>query len=156
MLGAGMVIAESGKSIGFQDMKPFTDTLLLNNMQLLLAVCLVCQIFTEFVSNIVAANIILPLLAALCQKNERNPIFYMFPAALSISMAFHSCIGTPGNAYTAGLINIPKKELFFCGIGPSIITLLTYWSTFPTYGAVFYENLNTFQDWTPTRNSTDY
>lgn len=154
MLGAGIVIANSGKSIKFQDMIPFIDASVLNNIQLLLAVCLVCQIFTEFVTNIVAANIILPFLAALCQKNERNPLFYMFPAALSISMAFHSSIGTPGNAYTAGLINIPKKELFFCGIGPSIITLLTYWTTFPTYGAVFYPNLNTFQDWTKTRNIT--
>lgn len=128
---------------------------LLNDMQLLLVVCSVCQIFTEFISNVAAANIILPFLAAYCTRYQRNPINFMFPAALSINMAFHTRIGTPGNAYVAGLINIPTKELLFAGIGPSIITLLTYWSTFPTYGVLFYENTTKpFTQWGNGVNDT--
>lgn len=147
-LGAGIVIADSGKELKMlEDWKIETSIDIPSFYGILLVVCLACQILTEFLTNVAAANIILPLLAELCVKFEINPLHLMLPAALSISMAFHSSIGTPGNAYVAILINIPKKVMIYCGIGPSIITLLTYWSTFPTYGIIFYGELNTFPEW---------
>lgn len=109
---------------------------------LLFIVCLMCEILTEFSTNVAMANIIIPVLAELCQEIEINPLYLMFPAALTTSMAFHTSAGTPGNAFVASLINIPKKDMILSGIGPSVITLLTYWSSFHTYGALFYEGLN--------------
>lgn len=149
ILGAGIAIAESGKNLVTDDTfgKYIKDIQNVPPLGLLFVVCLVCQICTEFLSNVAAANIILPFLAELCKKSEGKALYLMFPAALSISMAFHSSIGTPGNAYVAGLINISKKDLFYCGIGPSFITLLTYWSTFPTYGTFIYEELNNATVW---------
>ncbi|KAG4075636.1 hypothetical protein HA402_003461 [Bradysia odoriphaga] len=145
LLGAGVALASSLKELSIKDK---IDQLIGENIQLSplaisFIVCVICQIFTEFLSNTAAANIVLPVLAAFCmhKKFEGHAIDVMFPAALSLSMAFHSSIGTPGNAYVADLINIPAKELFYCGIGPSIITLLTCWSTFPTYGNYVYGHI---------------
>lgn len=155
-LAAGIVIADGGKQ--FKMLKNWEigtsiDIDLPSFFGILFIVCLACQILTEFLTNVAAANIILPLLAELCTKYEVNPLHLMLPASLSMSMAFHSSIGTPGNAYVAILVNIPKRVMIYCGIGPTIITLLTYWSTFPTYGVIFYGN-HTIPYWA-TNNSTN-
>lgn len=148
MLGAGIAIIESSKLLKLNEVIGKFGNYLKDvpPLGILFIVCLVCQIFTEFSSNVAAANIILPLLAQLCyplcENIKINPLYLMFPAAISISMSFHTSIGTPANAYVADLINIPKKVIFYCGFGPSIITLLTYWSTFPTYGTFLYKELN--------------
>lgn len=145
MLGAGIALTNSGKEL---DISIKIENLIGKHIQLSqlatsVIVCLMCQIFTEFLSNTAAAIIVLPFLASFYVKSniEGPATDLMFPAALSLSMSFHSSIGTPGNAYVAGLINIPAKEIFYCGIGPSIITLLSYSSTFPTYGRYIYEQI---------------
>ncbi|XP_037030347.1 protein I'm not dead yet-like [Bradysia coprophila] len=145
LLGAGVALASSLKELLINDKihELIGQNIQLSPLAISFIVCVICQIFTEFLSNTAAANIVMPILAAFCmhKKFEGHAIDVMFPAALSLSMAFHSSIGTPGNAYVADLINIPAKELFYCGIGPTIITLLTCWSTFPTYGNYIYEQI---------------
>lgn len=146
LLGAGIALTNSGKElkIHIKTAELIGENVYLSPLATSFIVCLMCQIFTEFLTNTTAAVIVLPFIAAFCANNDigGSAIDLMFPAALSLSMAFHSSIGTPGNAYVADLVNIPAKEIFYCGIGPSIITLLTYWSTVPTYGRYIYEQIN--------------
>lgn len=78
---------------------------------LLFVVCLTAQILTEFTSNVAIANIMLPVLAEMAVVIEMHPLYLMFPAALSCSMAFHMPVGTPPNAIVAGVGNIKTKDM---------------------------------------------
>lgn len=64
---------------------------------LLFLICLFAQIFTEFASNVAIANVMLPVLGEMALAMEVHPLYLMFPAALSCSMAFHTPVGTPPN-----------------------------------------------------------
>lgn len=99
---------------------------------LLFLICLVCQILTEFTSNVAIANVILPVLGEMAIAIGKNPMLLMYPAALSCCFAFHMPVGTPPNAIVAGVGNIRTKHMAVAGIGPSLITLFVVWATFPT------------------------
>lgn len=53
----------------------------------------------------------LPVLSAMAIKIRVHPLYLMFPAALSCSMAFHTPVGTPPNAIAAGVANIGTKDI---------------------------------------------
>lgn len=149
LLGGGFALAEGGRVSGMSAMlgQSLAGLKTLPILLLLFVVCLTAQILTEFTSNVAIANIMLPVLAEMAIAIEIHPLYLMFPAALSCSMAFHMPVGTPPNAIVAGVVNIPTKQMAIAGIGPTIFTLLTVWATFPTWGVFVYDELNTFPDW---------
>lgn len=75
--------------------------------------------------------------------------------------------GTPPNALAAGLANIRNKDIVgvlqmirsdsesimcslfqaLAGIGPSLITLITYWLSMDTWGRLIYPETTTSPDW---------
>lgn len=134
MLGGGFALAAGGKESGMSTMlgkslNIFKD---LDPILLLFLICLVCQILTEFTSNVAIANVILPVLGNMALSIGVHPMLLMYPAALSCCFAFHMPVGTPPNAIVAGVANIRTKEMAIAGIGPSLITLFIVWATFPT------------------------
>lgn len=78
---------------------------------ILFLVCLSCQILTEFSSNVAIANIILPVLAEMSRAIKMHPLYFMLPAAVTCSFAFHMPVGTPPNAIVAGAVNIRTKDM---------------------------------------------
>lgn len=178
LLGGGFALAEGGRVSGMSEMlgQSLSGLKSLPILLLLFVVCLTAQILTEFTSNVAIANIMLPVLAEMVSGTfffkcfdfcvnlfffdlqaiaiEIHPLYLMFPAALSCSMAFHMPVGTPPNAIVAGVVNIPTKSMAIAGIGPTIFTLLTVWATFPTWGVFVYDELNTFPDWARHANTT--
>lgn len=56
-------------------------------------------------------------------------------------------IGTPPNAIAAGVANIGTKDIAMAGIGSSLISLLTIWLAFPTWGLIVYPELSEFPSW---------
>lgn len=56
-------------------------------------------------------------------------------------------VGTPPNALVAEAAKIKTNNFALAGIGPTLITLLIIWASFPTWGALIYPELNTFPDW---------
>lgn len=141
----------------------------------LMLICLSAQVLTEFASNVAIANVMLPVLAQLSAEMQVHPLFLMFPAALSCSMAFHMPVGTPPNAIVAGVANIATKDMvsiktFFisrklialastelknyllvfqavAGIGSTLITFFVIWLGFPLYAPLIYTDLNTYPEW---------
>ncbi|XP_055320042.1 protein I'm not dead yet [Sitodiplosis mosellana] len=149
LLGGGFALARGGKESGMSAMlgtylSGLSD---LPFLLLLFVICLFAQIFTEFASNVAIANVMLPVLAEMALQMEVHPLYLMFPAALSCSMAFHTPVGTPPNAIAAGVANIGTKDIAMAGIGPSLISLLTIWLSFPTWGLIVYPKLTTFPAW---------
>lgn len=146
-MGSGFALAEGGKETGMSKMladalKGFKD---LDLLLILFIICASAQFITEFTSNVAVASVMLPVLSEMAATKGVHPLYLMFPAALSCSMAFHMPVGTPPNAIVAGVANIPTSQMALAGIGPTIITLLTVWGLFPTYGVWVYPELNTFE-----------
>ena len=119
LLGGGFALAEGGKVSGMSAMLGNSLGVLkvLPPLGILFCVCLAIQFVTEFSSNIAIANIVLPIVAEMCRALEIHPLYLMLPAALSCSMAFHLPVGTPPNAYVAGLVNIPTKDMVSIFLG---------------------------------------
>lgn len=134
MLGGGFALAEGGKVSGMSSMVGESLQVFgnLHYVALILLVCIICQILTEFTSNVAITNIILPVLGEMATTIKIHPMMLMYPAALSCSFAFHMPVGTPPNAIVAGVANIRTKDMAVAGIGPTIFTLITVWATFPT------------------------
>lgn len=149
LLGGGFALAEGGRVSGMSALlgNALAGLKELPTLLLLFVVCLAAQIFTEFTSNVAVANIMLPVLAEMALAIRIHPLYLMYPAALSCSMAFHLPVGTPPNAIAAGYVNIRTKDMALAGIIPSIATLLVVWGTFPTWGILIYPELATFPEW---------
>lgn len=113
MLGGGFALARGGKVSGMSAMlgQSLNGLKALPFLVVLFLICLSAQVLTEFTSNVAIANVMLPVLAQLSAEMEVHPLFLMFPAALSCSMAFHLPVGTPPNAIVAGVANIPTKDM---------------------------------------------
>lgn len=113
LLGGGFALAEGGRVSGMSAMIGNALGILkpLPPIAVLFFVCLACQILTEFTANVAIANIVLPVLAEMSRATEIHPLYLMLPAAISCSMAFHMPVGTPPNAYVAGLVNIETKDM---------------------------------------------
>ncbi|XP_026466617.1 LOW QUALITY PROTEIN: protein I'm not dead yet-like [Ctenocephalides felis] len=156
LLGGGFALAEGSKESG---MSEYLGQCLIGLKQLpplllLFVICLTAEFLTEFSSNVAIANIMLPVLAEMSVAIEMHPLYLMLPAALCCSMAFHMPVGTPPNAIAAGMCNISIGDMAKAGIGPSIVTLLVIWASFPTWGSVVYPELVTFPAWATPRNVT--
>ncbi|XP_055698956.1 protein I'm not dead yet isoform X2 [Phlebotomus papatasi] len=149
LLGGGFALAEGGRESKMSELlgNSLAGLKTLPPLLLLFVVCLTASCLTEFTSNVAIANIMLPVLAEMAIAIEVHPLFLMYPAALSCSMAFHMPVGTPPNAIVAGVGNIATKDMAIAGIGPTIFTLIVVWASFPTWGAVVYPELSTFPDW---------
>lgn len=172
LLGGGFALARGGVKSHMSEM--LGDSLAsFKNLPFLLTLFLIClcaQIFTEFASNVAVANVMLPVLAGMSKSMEVHPLYLMFPAALSCSMAFHTPVGTPPNAIAVGVANIGNKDMvstsklyslpkqicilvfsFFpqaiAGIGPSLVTLFSVWAFFPSWGLIIYPEMATFPAW---------
>lgn len=113
LLGGGFALAKGGRESG---MSAMLGTYLaglqdLPFLLLLFLICLFAQIFTEFVSNLAVANVMLPVLAEMALAMKVHPLYLMYPAGLSCSMAFHTPVGTPPNAIAAGVANVGTKDI---------------------------------------------
>lgn len=113
LLGGGFALARGGRETGMSAMlgESLSGLSSLPFLVVLFLVCLFAQIFTEFASNVAVANVMLPVLAEMSRQMEVHPLYLMFPAALSCSMAFHTPVGTPPNAIVAGVANISTKDM---------------------------------------------
>ena len=79
-------------------------------MVLVLAVALVVIFLTEVTSNTATATLVLPVMGALAQAVEAQPLSLMVPAAVAASYAFMLPVATPPNAivFSSRCITIPQ------------------------------------------------
>ncbi|XP_058831962.1 protein I'm not dead yet-like [Topomyia yanbarensis] len=157
LLGGGFAVAEGGRVSGMCTLlgNALVGLKSLPPLLLLFVICFAASIITELTSNVAICNIILPVLAEMAVAIEIHPLYLMLPASLCCSYAFHMPVGTPPNAIVAGVANISIKDMAIAGIGPTIFTLIVVCTTFPTWGAIVYPEINTFPDWILQSNSTE-
>jgi solute carrier family 13 (sodium-dependent dicarboxylate transporter), member 2/3/5 len=102
-----------------------------NVFVLLLGICLVITIISEFASNVASITLMLPVLVALQKEYQISPLLLMIPATLAASLGFMLPVATAANTIVFGSGRISAKEMIRIGlvldvIGIIIIALFSY------------------------------
>lgn len=113
LMGSGFALAEGSTESGLSEMIANWLTILkpFHHVFILFCVTLACFIMTTFVSNVVAANVVLPIIADLAVAINIHPLYLMLPATLCCSYSFVMAVGSPTNAIVASAVHIPKIEM---------------------------------------------
>lgn len=114
LLGAGYTLSAAGHASGMSSMIGRKLDFLSDGvppLAIVITVCLLCQCMTEFTSNMAIANIVLPIVSELSRRAHIHPLFLMLPAVTNCSYAFMTPVGTPPNAYIAGIANIRTSSM---------------------------------------------
>jgi solute carrier family 13 (sodium-dependent dicarboxylate transporter), member 2/3/5 len=98
---------------------------------LLLGICVVITIISEFASNVASITLMLPVLVALQKEYNISPMLLMIPATLAASLGFMLPVATAANTIVFGSGRISAKEMIRIGlvldiIGIIIIALFSY------------------------------
>ncbi|MCA9265012.1 MAG: SLC13/DASS family transporter [Planctomycetales bacterium] len=133
LYGGGIAIAKAFVESGLD--QQLGETLkyvrLLPTLLIVAVICFSVTFLTEVTSNTAAANVLMPILAALAAAAELEPRLLMVPATVSASFAFMLPVATPPNAivFAAGKLTIPQmaREGFVLNlIGVVIVTTVCY------------------------------
>ena len=104
LFGGGFALAagfkQSGLSVWFG--KQLQGLSFLHPILIMIAICVLMVILTQFTSNTASTQMILPILASMSVSIKANPLFLMVLATLSASCAFMLPVSTPPNAIIFG------------------------------------------------------
>lgn len=129
--GVALSIAFKKTGLGETIANGFLGLDTLSILVLVLGVCLMMSLVTEFTSNTAATAIMLPVLAAMSLQLKLDPMVLMFPAVLSASCAFMLPIATAPNMIIFGSQKVPIRAMMTQGVllnifGIILITLASY------------------------------
>jgi len=116
---------------------------------IVLIITTVLSLFTEITSNAATASIFVPILAALAENLEINPLYMLIPPVLSTSMAFMLPIATPPNAIAFGYGHLKIMDTVKCGFFLNLLGIFFVNLFINTYGYVYFD-LGEFPDWANT------
>lgn len=127
LLGGGLAISQGFLASGLsafmgdnlQDFLPKLPLLLMA-----IAVCIVVNILTEFISNTALTSLVMPILAIAAGTIDINPEILMLPAAIAASFAFMLPVATPPNAIVYSENYFPIGTMAKTGFAVNIIGLI--------------------------------
>jgi solute carrier family 13 (sodium-dependent dicarboxylate transporter), member 2/3/5 len=98
---------------------------------IILGICLIVTIISEFASNIASIQLAMPVMIALQKDLNLDPLLLMMPATFASSLGFMLPVATAANTIVFGTKQIHIKDMFKVGIvldilGILIITLMSY------------------------------
>ncbi len=98
---------------------------------IILGVCCVVTVISEFASNIASIQLAIPVMIALQRNINIDPLVLMIPATFAASLGFILPVATANNTIVFGTKRIDIKDMFKVGLildvaGIIIITLFCY------------------------------
>ncbi|MFN0201675.1 MAG: SLC13 family permease [Bacteroidia bacterium] len=101
----------------------------LSPTMMVLVICVVICIISEFASNVASIQLALPILLVLCKSLDIPPLVLMIPATLAASLGFMLPVATAPNTIVFSSQLIPVKAMLRAGfwldvVGIIIITLI--------------------------------
>jgi sodium-dependent dicarboxylate transporter 2/3/5 len=98
---------------------------------IILGICIIVTIISEFASNIASIQLAIPVMMALQKNMEVSPLLLMIPATFAASLGFMLPVATAANTIVFGTKMIHIRDMFKVGIildlaGILIITLMCY------------------------------
>jgi len=110
----------------------------LSSTGLVFTVATIMTFLTEFTSNTATTEMMLPIVAALCNEIQIHPLFLMIPVTLAASMAFMFPVATPPNAVIFGSGKLNMLDMVKAGFIINILGIITLVLVFTIWGAVIF------------------
>lgn len=117
---------------------------------MVLAICFLLSLLTEFTSNVATVSVFLPILAqvAVHESVHVDPRLIMIPATITCSCAFMLPIATPPNAIVFGsgrltILQMVRHGFVLNMICVVLITCYTFWVLIPQLGI----SIDQFPEW---------
>ena len=134
LFGSGFALAKGFEVSGLSDwlagqLKFLEGT---NSYLLILGVCVIVCIISEFASNVASIQLVLPILLALSKTMHIEPLLLMLPATLAASLGYMLPVATAANTIVFGTKQVPLKFMLRSGfwidlVGIVLISLAGLW-----------------------------
>ncbi|XP_041349639.1 solute carrier family 13 member 5-like [Gigantopelta aegis] len=140
LLGGGYALAKASTESGLSRWvgERLTVFSSLNPWLMLLILCYILTFATEVTSNTAIATLMMPILAQLALSLNVNPLFFMFPAALTTSFAFMLPVATPPNAIVFSYGQVRVIDMVACGFVMNVVTVPILVFATITWGNAFF------------------
>lgn len=133
MFGSGFALAHGFEVSGLSDWLAHTLTALkgVHIFFIILGICTIVTVISEFASNIASIQLAIPVMIALQKDLDLPPLLLMIPATFAASLGFMLPVATAANTIVFGTKRIDIKDMFRVGlvldiIGISLITIFCY------------------------------
>lgn len=104
---------------------------------IILGVCAVVCLISEFASNVASINLVLPILVPLQQVLDVHPLVLMIPATLAASLGFMLPVATAPNTIVFGSRRIRVRDMMKAGAVLDIIGILLITAAMMIAGPLF-------------------
>ena len=133
MFGSGFALAYGFEVTGLSGWLAEALTVLkgVSPVLIILGICIIVTIISEFASNIASIQLAIPVMIALQKDLDLPPLLLMMPATFAASLGFMLPVATAANTIVFGTKEIHIKDMLRVGIvldviGILLITLLCY------------------------------
>jgi solute carrier family 13 (sodium-dependent dicarboxylate transporter), member 2/3/5 len=133
MFGSGFALAYGFDVSGLSNWLAHSLAALkgVNIFFIILGICIIVTIISEFASNIASIQLAIPVMIALQKDLDLPPLLLMIPATFAASLGFMLPVATAANTIVFGTKRIDIKDMFKVGlvldaIGILLITIFCY------------------------------
>ncbi len=133
MFGSGFALAYGFDESGLSDWLAHCLTALkgVPIFFIILGICVIVTIISEFASNIASIQLAIPVMIALQKDLDLPPLLLMIPATFAASLGFMLPVATAANTIVFGTKRIDIKDMFKVGlvldvVGILLITIFCY------------------------------
>ncbi|XP_056604880.1 solute carrier family 13 member 4 isoform X2 [Triplophysa dalaica] len=118
-----------------------------------LLTCLLVSAVTEFASNPATLTVFLPILSALSETLQINPLQTLIPATMCVSFGVMLPVGNPPNAIVFSYGHVQISDMVKAGFGVNLIGVFVVMLAILTWGEPLF-GLSEFPTWAVMRNVT--
>ena len=125
LFGGGMTLAKAMEKTGIVDL--ISDVISQNHFSILIIflILITTMLFlTELMSNVALATVFIPIVIAIAEGANIDPLVLSIPVAMAASCAFMMPISTPPNAIVFSSGHIRMTQMVKAGIWLNIISVL--------------------------------
>ncbi|MCI4388871.1 hypothetical protein PGIGA_G00091000 [Pangasianodon gigas] len=156
LVGAGYALAAGCKVSGLsmwigRQLEPMSG---LPPWAVTLLACLLVSAVTEFASNPATLTVFLPILSALSETVQINPLHTLIPATMCVSFGVMLPVGNPPNAIVFSYGHLKISDMVKAGFGVNLIGVLVVMLAITTWGVPLFQ-LTEFPAWAVTKNVTE-
>lgn len=133
MFGSGFALAYGFEVTGLSNWLAASLTILkgVSPILIILGICIIVTIISEFASNIASIQLAIPVMIALQKDLDVAPLLLMMPATFAASLGFMLPVATAANTIVFGTKEIHIKDMLRVGIildaiGILLITFMCY------------------------------
>lgn len=118
-----------------------------------LLACLLVSAVTEFASNPATLTVFLPILSALSETLQINPLHTLIPSTMCVSFGVMLPVGNPPNAIVFSYGHVQISDMVKAGFGVNLIGVAVVMLAITTWGTPLF-SLTEFPAWAMSRNVT--